>query len=131
MVQVVSRREGEGGGGVKKREEEVGPAPHTQRRRVEGFGGERWEGTFQVETLWDPARDTPANFPQSFSPECRRKGSIPRHSVGTQLLQSGTGTVQNSSSGVGHLLVLVRAKETLGAAEFFTDDFRKHAFETR
>lgn len=51
-VQVVNRREGEGGG-VKKREEEVGPAPHTQRRGVEGCGGERWEGTFQVETLWD------------------------------------------------------------------------------
>lgn len=112
---------------MKKREEKVGPAPHTQKRGVEGCGGERWEETFQVETLWDPARDTPANFPQSFGPEGRRKGSIPRHSVGTQLLQSGTGTLQNSSSGVGHLLVLVRTKETLGAAEFFTHDFWKHA----
>lgn len=112
---------------MKKREEEVGPAPHTQRSGVEGYGGERREGTFQVQTLWDSARDIPENFPQSFGPEGRRKGSIPRHSVGTQLLQSGTGTLQNSSSGVGHLLVLARAKETLGAAEFFTHDFRKHA----
>lgn len=120
-----SQQEGERG---RRRSEEEGgggrPRPAYTEEGVEGCGGERWEGTFQVETLWDPARDTPANFPQSFSPEGRRKGSIPRHSDGTQLLQSETGTLHLEWD---TFLFWSEPKRLWAQLNFSHNDFRKHA----